>query len=446
METFGRERRHRYYTVAAFRALAAREGLDDSATGYAGIDISAAGDFASYEPELFYNDKYALAIYADRFKDKSKSTVDRNLKNPILADGSVKLGRPRKTPAKVSKSGVTKSLTVDGSKIGRKRKRQADNEDHIDEEGKNQTPTETLSKSKRGRTPKKPRLQATGITDTSNASQSTLLEDSTVDEANIVETLLPKKRGRPPKMKSSQVEEVKGNVDDAIVGSEVWGGRSAIKHTVSKKRGRQLQDTQTEGRLSTAPPGPATTEDNGAPPILETTPGPPKKRSRLSLKNQPPPMAINAVTLAPSSVSQAEAAKSPERSDLLTVQRGVNEPSQVTPANHFHTQPEEPRRSPRKKMPTIRDDATPPKPKRKPAVPKASKVTESFTELTEVNDQVAQTVQIRQSDTESTRNDGAEALQHTRAAVFESRPIVSTRNSQTSTDAITKLIPQAILF
>jgi hypothetical protein len=54
METFGRERRHRYYTVAAFRALVAREGLDDSATRYANIDYSAIGGFASISPGALY--------------------------------------------------------------------------------------------------------------------------------------------------------------------------------------------------------------------------------------------------------------------------------------------------------------------------------------------------------------------------------------------------------
>src|SRR5882762_10839899 len=91
METFGRERRHRYYTVAAFRALVAREGLDDSATRYANIDYSEIGGFASISPGAFYEDEETLISYADCFKDKT-SPRKRKLKNPIMPDGNVKIG------------------------------------------------------------------------------------------------------------------------------------------------------------------------------------------------------------------------------------------------------------------------------------------------------------------------------------------------------------------
>src|ERR1700692_1342801 len=70
METFGRERRHRYYTVAAFRTLVAREALDDSATGYTDIDYSAIGGFSSMHPDAFFQDERILMIYSDSFKDK----------------------------------------------------------------------------------------------------------------------------------------------------------------------------------------------------------------------------------------------------------------------------------------------------------------------------------------------------------------------------------------
>ncbi|KAG5651227.1 hypothetical protein H0H81_009422 [Sphagnurus paluster] len=100
METSGRERRHRYFTVASYRKLVAKENLDNSSAGYAEVDMSNVGGFLPVESNLFYKDQDALFQYQDAFKDSVKlvSGKKRTFKNPILADGSVKQGRPRKYP------------------------------------------------------------------------------------------------------------------------------------------------------------------------------------------------------------------------------------------------------------------------------------------------------------------------------------------------------------
>lgn len=102
METSGRERRHRYYTVASYRKLVIKENLDNSTAGYADVDFTNVGGFLEVDPNLFYSDQNALSKYQDDFQDKAKTKNAKPRKhlltNPILPDGTVKQGRPRKYP------------------------------------------------------------------------------------------------------------------------------------------------------------------------------------------------------------------------------------------------------------------------------------------------------------------------------------------------------------
>ena len=102
METSGRERRHRYFTVASYKKLVVKENLDKTTAGYADIDFTNVGGFLEVDPQYFYSDQDALYKYQDDFKDKTKvkSAKARKhpLKNPVLPDGTVKQGRPRKHP------------------------------------------------------------------------------------------------------------------------------------------------------------------------------------------------------------------------------------------------------------------------------------------------------------------------------------------------------------
>jgi oxalate---CoA ligase len=102
METSGRERRHRYYTVASYRRLVTKENLDNSTADHADVDFTNVGGFLEVDSGLFYSDQNAMYKYQDDFKDKAKvKTVKPRkhpLKNPILSDGTVKQGRPRKYP------------------------------------------------------------------------------------------------------------------------------------------------------------------------------------------------------------------------------------------------------------------------------------------------------------------------------------------------------------
>lgn len=98
METSGRERRHRYYTIAAYQALVAKENLDETASSYATVNFASVGGFLSVDPNMFYQDEASLFRYQDEFKEADKGGSKNPPKNPILSDGSIKQGRPRKYP------------------------------------------------------------------------------------------------------------------------------------------------------------------------------------------------------------------------------------------------------------------------------------------------------------------------------------------------------------
>ncbi|KAK7019694.1 hypothetical protein VNI00_017994 [Paramarasmius palmivorus] len=121
METVGRERRHRYFTVSEYRKLVEKENLDQTTAGYADIDMSSCGDFLNVDEGAFYDDEEYLWKYQDSFKDGTASNPKNRKKplvNPILPDGSVKQGRPRKKPfdedGNVIESGKRKRAVNDG--------------------------------------------------------------------------------------------------------------------------------------------------------------------------------------------------------------------------------------------------------------------------------------------------------------------------------------------
>ena len=65
METHGRERRWRYFTVASYRAIIANEKLDDQDGPYSSADFSNVGHFAPLVAEEFYVDTAELNRFVD---------------------------------------------------------------------------------------------------------------------------------------------------------------------------------------------------------------------------------------------------------------------------------------------------------------------------------------------------------------------------------------------
>ncbi|EIW86464.1 hypothetical protein CONPUDRAFT_86434 [Coniophora puteana RWD-64-598 SS2] len=99
METFGRERRHRFYTVAAYRTLMESEQLNDSTSTYGSVDLSNAGGFAPVELESFYGDTTTLIRHQDTYqKSVSKSKKRKRVDNTFTKDDgpSASSSKPRK--------------------------------------------------------------------------------------------------------------------------------------------------------------------------------------------------------------------------------------------------------------------------------------------------------------------------------------------------------------
>lgn len=345
METFGRERRHRYYTVSAFRSLAAREGLDDSATGYANIDFSVIGGFAAIDPELFYNSEAALATYADKFKDKSNPITYRKQKkkDPILPDGTVKPGCSQKERLE----GVTK-------RGGGKRKRTLYDKGPTDVASAKETP----EKRPAGRPRKKPRLDADSPASKPHAEQlvagarlkklqpSDIPKEAT-GESTPVESATPKKRGRPKKKQPSDVQE---EADDDDAGEAISLGEEGL---LPKKRGRPPKQVADEP----SPMHPTTLPNNGSAPL-------PPESSRPAKRNKPTPNQQVSSPIATQATNET-AALVDFPSDVLDLVSlsGLEEAAVVEP------QTEGIRRSARKRKPTARDGFESPVKKGKASLP-----------------------------------------------------------------------------
>jgi hypothetical protein len=357
METFGRERRHRYYTAAAFRALVAREGLDDSAATYANIDHSTIGGFASTSSSVFYEDEKTLISYADSFKDKLNAGNRRHkLKNPIMPDGSVKIGRPRKTPASGVKEGTGKHTAAVAAKANCKRKREeGDQEDADNQEVNGETPV----KRKRGRPPKKPRLDADA-----GVEGIDQIVTQGVGEQGKAELVSPKKRARLTKQKPSDTtQEAGGPLADQPANSE-----EVV--TSQKKRGRpfkqkpEIIDTRADGTQQT------NGEDGGA-----SEDAPPKKRGRPAKQRQTsPPHIVDSNQ--PSTQTSNNDAKSIIPPTVLGASPELGNASVGNNiAGSSHIQPEEARRSPRNRSAIFHENNSFSKQQTLPKIPVVPKAT-----------------------------------------------------------------------
>ncbi|KAH9486640.1 Transcription factor tau subunit sfc3 [Psilocybe cubensis] len=121
IETSGRERRHRYITVANYRKLVAQEKLDNkSFAGYDNIDLSDVGGFLPVPGSLFYEKDAEMIQFCDSFKRNEQGRIskagNKKTKNPILPDGRIKRGRPRKNAIKNDGQVPSRSLRLQAPK------------------------------------------------------------------------------------------------------------------------------------------------------------------------------------------------------------------------------------------------------------------------------------------------------------------------------------------
>ena len=160
-ETYGRERRHRWFTFKGYKALLNRERIAE-AEHELPVDLENTGGFTEMSPELFYGSQDQLHQHQDTTAREDTTKKKRKPpKNPILPDGTVKRGRPRK-----DQSGTNK--------------RKREGEDPADGDGADNRP----------RPPKRAKNAAAGEDSVADANQGTPVTEPT-----------PRKRGRPPKRK-----------------------------------------------------------------------------------------------------------------------------------------------------------------------------------------------------------------------------------------------------
>ncbi|KAH9178894.1 hypothetical protein EDB89DRAFT_2111752 [Lactarius sanguifluus] len=104
METHGRERRWRYFTVASYRTIITNEKLDDQDGPYSSADFSNVGNFAPLVAEDFYGDTIELNRFMDyafnrvaKPGDDTEEMARRSAKSvtPITLPGSTVRGKKR---------------------------------------------------------------------------------------------------------------------------------------------------------------------------------------------------------------------------------------------------------------------------------------------------------------------------------------------------------------
>ncbi|KAJ3864146.1 hypothetical protein EV359DRAFT_41641 [Lentinula novae-zelandiae] len=209
LETSGRERRHRYFTISAYRTLVERENLDKSTAGYSDVDLSNIGGFLSVDPGGFYRDDEELHQYQDSFKD----------------DDPVKLAKASKKSAESSvavRKGLKRKLPEDSIEPRPQKKRKIENAENAEDESHIGATVEPLVPKKRGR-PRKPVDNSTApapkkrgrppkVRAKSNGGED---EPEAGDKSDDVDTAPPKKRGRKSKNYAANANVDDGDADKA---------------------------------------------------------------------------------------------------------------------------------------------------------------------------------------------------------------------------------------
>ncbi|KAI0359061.1 hypothetical protein OH77DRAFT_1396288 [Trametes cingulata] len=229
-ESHGRERRYKYYTVAHYLALAEKEGFEDRR--YRDVDMSSVGGFLPVDPSAFYEDEEQLtrhvnALTVTKREGPSKAKAKKRV-NPILPDGSVKKGRPRKS---VAADGTPASTAK-----GKKRKRedpaegdQAGTQTAVASEGAEEPPP----KKRRGRPPKQaqpPTGEAGSAAPTPSTSKrkrgrpSTHTADTNENEGDTASAVGPSSQIPVPKRRARASKKATGAAEEDVFGPAPGSG------------------------------------------------------------------------------------------------------------------------------------------------------------------------------------------------------------------------------
>ena len=197
METFKRERRHKYFTLAAYREIAGGEDMRAQDTRYQAIDTSSAGGFLSdtLSKDLFYEDEEELFIHQRRFLKGTHTHFSRNRgliyyqgmkieNDEIIMTEPKKRGRPRKHPPRDPNAPIRKR--------GRPRKHPRPEDGDVPADGGEEV--EKPPPKKRGR-PRKHPVENENTGEQGVESQGNLEQG----EEPAVQDPPKRKRGRPRK-------------------------------------------------------------------------------------------------------------------------------------------------------------------------------------------------------------------------------------------------------
>ena len=221
METSGRERRHRYYTVTSYHQLIVREDLDLETAGGAHVNFESVGEFKNVNSTLFYEDGEGSVQYQNAYKAEIASSAGgrKATKNPVLLDEAVK---SRKYPTKQTGDGTQPPGT------GSKRK--------FDDIGSVSVSQPSHKKWRQ----EEDKTESAGVF-------SYLYEKRMHSEY----TSAPKHRDRPPKNKSAIPVELVASTSESISIENEDNISSAL--SVPKKHGRPSKRKQTSPRLESPP-------------------------------------------------------------------------------------------------------------------------------------------------------------------------------------------------
>ena len=103
METSGRERRHRYYTVANYYKLVSEEALDNSTAYFTDTDLVNIGRFYAIRSDSFYENYEELVHHQDAAKDSELIRGPELEGKTSVSNILSKRGRPRKPSIKGKK-------------------------------------------------------------------------------------------------------------------------------------------------------------------------------------------------------------------------------------------------------------------------------------------------------------------------------------------------------
>ncbi|KAF9269944.1 hypothetical protein L218DRAFT_888243 [Marasmius fiardii PR-910] len=188
IETLGRERRHRYYTVSAYRTLLDKENLDKTAAGLSETDLSNQGNFLPVESSAFYDNEETLQSYLDNLRG------DEPTKNKLTTDRGEATGKSKKRKAQdkddLQSFGIHRPTT--------KKHKISDREG---DEGESVTESQTAPVPKKRGRPRK--VQAPdSVSAPVPKKRGRPRKDNTLTSEST-SALAPKKRGRPRKDESA---------------------------------------------------------------------------------------------------------------------------------------------------------------------------------------------------------------------------------------------------